>query len=73
MNTIKLQGIGERNAIPSRDLKPGQIIIWNYGYTSEVLSIQEVSKCYILLTARSNNDGNVYERKFKKSFLIAIK
>lgn len=39
-NTVKLQGIsGNRAGIPTKNLKIGDVIVWNFGYKSEVVEI----------------------------------
>ena len=39
-NTVKLQGISGQNAgTKTKDLKIGDVIIWNFGYKSEVVEI----------------------------------
>ena len=37
-NAVKLQGIyGAKEGTPTKDLKVGDVLIWNYGYKSEVV------------------------------------
>lgn len=53
MNTIRLQGIADpQPARAVRDLKPGDIILWNYGYRSKVLTIYptKTGKSYTVTT-----------------------
>ena len=39
-NTVKLQGIyGQQPGTPTKNLKIGDVIVWNYGYKSEVVEI----------------------------------
>ena len=39
-NTVKLQGIsGQQKGTKTKDLKIGDIIIWNFGYKSEIVEI----------------------------------
>lgn len=41
MAKIKLQGISQRfDGVAAKDLKIGDILIWNYGSKSEVVGIQ---------------------------------
>ena len=39
MQTIHLQGIGEKPAIPAKELKIGDVTIWNYGFTETIIGI----------------------------------
>lgn len=39
-NTVKLQGIhGAQKGTATKNLKVGDVIVWNYGYKSEVVEI----------------------------------
>jgi hypothetical protein len=38
--TVLLQGIGRVPAVPAEDLRPGNVVMFNYGKTAQVLSIQ---------------------------------
>lgn len=75
-NTIQLQGIGYVPAIKVKDLKPGMITVWNYGYTDEVLSV-EPSKSGKTFTVKfkpkksdlTTSDG----RTFRANRLVGIK
>lgn len=67
--TIKLQGIpGYHPGTPVSELKAGDVIIWNYGYTSKVLSIEPTGKCSYKLT--TENNGKTYERIFRGTRLV---
>ena len=37
--TIKLQAIGTQKGIRSKDLKIGDVTLWNFGYTSKVVEM----------------------------------
>ena len=74
METVKLQGIGTRKATKAAELVAGMTCIWNYGYTSEVVSV-EPSKTGKTVTVylRSNTDGVVRGRKMTAGRLVAIR
>lgn len=74
METVKLQGIGNRKAINAAELAAGMTCIWNYGYTSEVVSV-EPSKTgkTVNVHLRSNTDGVVRSRKMAAGTLVAIR
>lgn len=39
-NTVKLQGIsGNQTGTPTKKLKIGDVIVWNFGYKSKVVEI----------------------------------
>lgn len=72
--TLKLQGIyGQQPAKPVKDLKPGDVICWNYGYTSVVLDLLP-SKTGKTITAmlRESESGNIVSRKMGAERLVAI-
>lgn len=39
MKTIQLQSIGRKNATEAKNIKVGDILIWNFGETEKVTSI----------------------------------
>lgn len=72
--TIKLQGVyGEQSAKPVKDLKPGDVIRWNFGYTSTVIELIP-SKTGKTITAmlQSDESGNILPRKMGADRLVAI-
>lgn len=72
--TVKLQGIyGKLPAKAVKELKIGDIIIWNYGYTSTVVDLVP-SKTGKTITCilKSNKDGIVRDRKMGAETLVAI-
>ena len=73
MKTIQLQGIGKTEARSVNNLKVGDVIMWNYGYTSEVVNIEEsgTGKTRILLL-KSNTDGITRSRRLANTRLVAI-
>ena len=73
-NTIKLQGIhGDRKGTPTKDLKIGDVIIWNFGYKSEVVEIipSKTGKT-ITFMLKSLESGNINPRKMVADRLVAI-
>lgn len=73
-NTVKLQGIsGQQSAIPTKDLKIGDFIIWNFGYKSEVVEIMP-SKTGKTITfmLKSLESGNINPRKMGADRLVAV-
>ena len=74
MKTIRLQGIGLKNAIEAKNIIVGDTIIHNCGYTSTVISIYpSKSGKTINDTLRSDESGKFFERKTTPNRLFAIK
>lgn len=74
MATIKLQGIhGQQKAIQAKQLKEGDLIIWNFGYKSEVMGI-EPSKTGKTITfmLKSLDSGNISPRKMGADRVVAV-
>lgn len=74
MATIKLQGIyGDQEAKKVCELKIGDVIKWNFGYTSEVVDIifSKTGKTATVML-KSNTDGIVRDRKMGANRLVAI-
>ena len=73
-NTIKLQGISRhQKGTPTKNLKVGDVIIWNYGYKSEVVEIipSKTGKT-ITFMLRSFESGNINARKMGADRLVVI-
>lgn len=73
-NTVKLQGIyGEKQGTPTKDLKVGDVIIWNFGYKSEVVEIipSKTGKT-ITIMLRSFEDGQIRPRKMGANRLVVV-
>ncbi len=73
-NTLKLQGIsGQQKGTATKDLKVGDVIIWNYGYKSEVVEIipSKTGKT-ITFMLRSFESGNINARKMGADRLVVI-
>lgn len=65
MDYIKLQGIpGHYKGIPTKELKIGDVICWNYGYKSEIINIakSKTGKTYTV-TVKSLYNESVHNRK----------
>ena len=72
--TVKLQGIyNKQEAKAVKELKTGDVIMWNYGYTSTVVDlIPSKTGKTITCLLKSNQDGVVRERKMGAERLVAI-
>lgn len=73
-NTIKLQGIsGQQEGTKTKDLKIGDVIIWNFGYKSEVVEItpSKTGKT-ITFMLKSFESGNIAPRKMGAERLVVV-
>lgn len=70
---LHLQGIGNVKAIEASKLTAGMVTVWNYGYKSEVISV-EPSKTGKTVTAmlKSMQDGITRQRRMPARRLVAI-
>ena len=67
-NSMRLQGIGIVLGVPASEIKEGDFLIWNFGYTSEVTKIlKETEKTVTLEIIES---GKIYERKLNKTRIV---
>lgn len=73
-NTVKLQGIyGAKKGTPTKDLKVGDVLVWNYGYKSEVVEIipSKTGKT-ITFMMKSLESGNISPRKMGADRLVVV-
>ena len=73
-NTIKLQGIHEaQKGTPTKKLKVGDVLIWNYGYKSEVMEIipSKTGKTFTFML-KSLESGNISPRKMGADRLVVV-
>lgn len=73
-NTVKLQGIyGQREGTAVKNLKVGDVIIWNFGYKSEVMELIP-SKTGKTITAilKSLESGKINPRKMGAERLVVL-
>lgn len=73
-NTIKLQGIsGQQEGTAAKNLKIGDVIIWNFGMKSEVVEIMP-SKTGKTITfmLKSHQDGEIRSRKMGAETLVVV-
>ena len=66
---IHLQGIGKFQAKPANEIKTGDVLVWNYGSTSTVLSVEIKGKS-VYTTQQSDRSGT-FERRFLGTRLVA--
>lgn len=75
LGSIHLQGIGRYPAIPAKDLKVGDIIVYNYGSTSVVRSRRKISDKTIEVVVESQgrmDKGKRYTVSYRVDRLVAV-
>jgi len=73
-NTVKLQGIyGQQEGTATKNLKVGDVIVWNFGYKSEVVEIipSKTGKTYTFML-KSFQDGIIRPRKMGADRLVVL-
>lgn len=74
MNQIHLEGMyGMQPAKRASEIKVGDVLLWNYGYTSRVLEVTP-SKTGKSVTVLLKNDttGNINPRLMRSNRLVAF-
>lgn len=72
--TIQLISHGRVPAIQAAELQIGDVMVWNFGYTSTVVDITPRGKTQITIIEQSNDmDRKQYTRTFSKTRLVAVK
>lgn len=73
-NTVKLQGIhGQQEGTATKNLKIGDVIVWNFGYKSEVMKItpSKTGKT-ITFMLKSLESGEINPRKMGAERLVVV-
>ena len=74
MQTIHLQYMGEHPAIHARDVCPGDVMVFNGGFTHKVRSItpNKTGKTLTFEYVETDRDGKHYIQKRRADTLVAI-
>ena len=70
-NKIWLQHVCYKPAVKAETLKVGDVLMWNCGYTSTITKIIKVSAKSILFETKSDDSGNIHQRRLAKNRLVA--
>lgn len=70
--SIHLQGIGRFTAKPAEELKAGDVMVWNFGYTSTVLAAEQRTPKTITVLEKDNGSGKEGTRRFRVGRLVAV-
>lgn len=71
MKKIQLIGYGWVDAHRAKDIKPGYTLMWNYGETSVVESIEKETPKQVVFNIRAKS-GKIYTRRMGKERLVCI-
>ena len=69
-NQVQLQGLGWFEGVPAKDLKIGDVLIWNYGHKSKVLSMMPSKTGKTITFEELYEDGKTYPRRMNASRLV---
>lgn len=74
MKKIHLQGMyGMQNAIEVKNLKVGDIVIWNFGFKSRVIEIVKETKSQRIVKLEPvDYNGKIHDRRMGKERLVAV-
>lgn len=70
--TLHLQGIGRVNAKPAIELEPGDVTIWNYGYTYIVESVDVHVSGKTLSVTMHDAEGREWRRSFARARMVGV-
>ena len=66
MTTAHLQGIGQHAAKAAAELKAGDVIVWNFGQTSQVIEVAATAKTVVVKLTGG------YTRRFNAARMVAV-
>lgn len=70
---VNLQGVGLHDAIPAKQLRAGMCIVYNFGISSEVISVMPTKSGKSISVVTLADDGKEYTRKYRYGSLVAVK
>ena len=73
-NTVHLQSVGRVPGILASQLRVGNILMWNFGGTYEIVAIRNKSPQFIEVDERDTADraAKIYTRRLKKTRLTPL-
>ena len=73
-NAIHLQGIsGYVPAKKASDLRPGDVLMWNFGHTSTVTVVTPTATGKSVTVDFTDENGKLWRRTFRAQRLVAVK
>lgn len=68
-DTLQLQSVGHVLGTPAGEIKAGDVLMWNFGMTSEVTEVVRETPKMIVINVKCSS-GKIYERKMIKTRLV---
>lgn len=71
MSMIQLQGFGKHEAVPAKNIQPGDTLVWNFGITSKVTAVEMTKSgksCYLTVIG---SDGETYRKRYAATRMLA--
>lgn len=68
---VHLQGCGDYTGTPVAEVKPGMHILYNYGYTAEVVSVEPHTAQSVKIVLKDGSQPNAYECIKRNMTLVA--
>jgi hypothetical protein len=68
---MRLQGIGQVASRRASEVKIGDVLMWNFGFTSKVIDLRKTAKSVIFTT--ENEKGQVFTRKRAADSEVCVK
>ena len=72
MQTVQLQGIGKKPGKAARDIKPGDVLIWNYGFKSLVIDVSSSASGKTITATLKEDSGKIVNRIMRANRLVAF-
>lgn len=73
-NAVKLQGLpGWQPAKKAIDLRPGDVLLWNFGSTSTVTVVTPSATGKSVTVSFTDEQGKLWRRIFRAQRLVAVK
>lgn len=70
---VHLQGVGLHDALPADQLHAGMHIVYNFGYTSEVIAVSPTKSGKSVIVTTRADDGREYVRRYSVGSMVAYK
>ncbi len=68
-DSVHLQNVGSVPAKPASEVRPGDVLLYNFGYSYTVMSVALRGKS-VVITERSDDSGREYQRTRRTSTLV---
>ncbi len=71
-STTWIQGVGAHYGKPAGELQKDDVIVWNFGTTTQVLKIMKETKTLVEVYLFEPQTWKSYKRRLKKNRIVAI-